>query len=130
LFRVIQSVSGHPRGALCILAATIVLTACSGVAVAEAATYHYCVGCLVRANSLVEAASARYITQDYVHRLAGPAGVTIGAVAQYADDYSWGSYVYSTSTEVTHSYIGNRPAFGAAANFGGGNYSFNAHVTY
>ena len=130
MFRVTKTLPGRLRAAFCIAGASLVLLAGAGVAVAEAATYHYCVSCLVRSSSLVEASSARYITQDYVHRLAGPSGVTIGAVAQYADNYAWGNYVYSTSTEVTHSYTGNRPAWGAAANFGGGNYSFNAHVTY
>ncbi|MBJ7353791.1 MAG: hypothetical protein JHC98_03115 [Thermoleophilaceae bacterium] len=122
--------SARLRGAICIFGATIAVFACSTVAVAEAATYHYCNSCFIRSYTLFEASQAKYITQDYVHRLAGPAGVTIGAVAQYADNYAWGSYVYSTSTEVIHGYTGNRPAWGAAANFGGGNYSFNAHVTY
>jgi hypothetical protein len=118
------------RGGICILGATLVFFLCSAVAIADGATYHYCLSCLIRSNSLIEASQSRYITQDYVHRLAGPAGVTIGAIAQYADNYAWGNYVYSTSYEVTHSYAGNRPAWGAATNFGGGNYSFNAHVTY
>jgi hypothetical protein len=130
LSRVLPKTFSRTRGVVCAIGATLALFACSGVAIAEAATYHYCNGCLVYARSLVEASQAKYITQDYVHRLAGPSGVTIGAVAQYADNYAWGNYVYSTSTEVTHSYLGNRPAWGAAANFGGGNYSFNAHVTY
>lgn len=130
MFRVIQTLFGRLRVAFSFVAASFVIFACSGAAVAEGATYHYCASCLVYAGSLVEASSSRYITQDYVHRLAGPGGVTIGAIAQYADNYAWGNYVFSTSTEVTHSYTGNRPAWGAAANFGGGNYSFNAHVTY
>lgn len=98
---------------------------------AESATSRYCDGCTIYSNSLVKATVARYITLDYVHRLSGPSsGVTIGAIAQYADNYAWGNYVYSTSTEVTHGYSGSRPAWGAAANFGAGNYGFNAHVRY
>lgn len=98
---------------------------------AEAASYHYCSSCTINAGSTRIAGSARYITLDYVHRLSGPSsGVTIGAIARYADTGSWGNYVYSTSTEVTHSYNGSRPAYGAATNFGAGNYGFNAHVNY
>jgi hypothetical protein len=108
----------------------LALLVCSGAAIAEAATYHYCIGCLIHAQEVWEAGSAPKITQNYVHRLAGPAGVTIGAGAQYADTYAWGSFIYSTSTEVTHSYTGTRPAWGAAVNLGGSNYSFNAHVNY
>jgi hypothetical protein len=130
LFRINLTRFVRLREAVCIVGASLALLVSAGVSKADAATYHYCVGCLVYANSLVEASTARYITYDYVHRLAGPNGVTIGAVAQYADNYTWGSYVTSTATEVTHSYVGNRPAWGAAANFGGGNYSFNAHVNY
>jgi hypothetical protein len=45
-------------------------------------------------------------------------------------DGSWGSYVYSTTTQVQHGYNGTRNAWGATTNFGGGNYWFNAHVNY
>jgi hypothetical protein len=130
LFHVNHARFDRVRFAICITGATLLLLAFAGAQRAQAATYHYCSSCLVYSGSLVEASQAKYITLDYVHRLAGPAGTTIGAVAQYADNYAWGSYVYSTATEVTHSYLGNRPAWGAAANFGGGNYSFNAHVGY
>ncbi len=72
-----------------------------------------------------------YITYDYVHRLSGPgSGVVIGAIAKYADDGSWGSWATSSATEVAHGYSGSRPAWGAAGNFGGGNYGFHAHVNY
>jgi hypothetical protein len=104
---------------------------CVGVATASAASSAYCSGCTIGSNSLVKAATARYISLDYVHRLSGPGSdVTIGAIAQYSDNGAWGNYVYSTSTEVTHGYSGSRPARGAAANFGAGNYVFNAHVNY
>lgn len=112
------------------LAATVLLLV--GVAApASAATDHYCSGCTIYSNQLVENTYYHYITSDYVHRLSGPTtGVTIGAIAQYADNYAWGNYVYSTSKEVIHGYSGKRPAWGAAANFGAGNYGFNAHVNY
>ncbi|MBI2691968.1 MAG: hypothetical protein HYX29_08505 [Solirubrobacterales bacterium] len=103
-----------------------------GVANAEAATYGYCSGCTINGNGgSVTAGISRYITSNYVHRLSGPSGgVTIGARAFYTDNGSWGNFVYSTSTEVTHGYSGSRPARGSASNFGAGNYGFNAHVLY
>jgi len=100
------------------------------VATADGATAHYCTSCTIGSGRLVEATGSHYITQDYVHRLSGSGSVTIGAIAQYADNGAWGNYVSSTSTEVTHSYGGDRPAWGAAANFGPSAYLFDAHVTY
>lgn len=98
---------------------------------ANAGTHHYCSSCTIYSGSLKLDPTAHYITLDYVHRLSGPgSGVTIGAIAKYVSDGSWGSYVYSTSTEVQHGYNGTRAAWGAAANFGAGNYGFNAHVNY
>lgn len=129
--RFIDTARARVRGHAFLLAAVTALTLSVVVAVAEAASYNYCSGCTISSNSLVKAASSRRITLDYVHRLSGPgSGVTIGAIAQYADNGAWGNYVYSNSTEVTHGYSGSRPAWGAAANFGAGNYGFNAHVNY
>jgi hypothetical protein len=131
LSRFIGLARAKVRGHAFLLAACTALTLSIAVASAEAATYNYCSGCTISSSSLVKASTYRYITLDYVHRLSGPgSGVTIGAIAQYADNGSWGNYVYSTSTEVTHGYSGSRPAWAAAANFGAGNYGFNAHANY
>lgn len=97
----------------------------------NAGTHQYCTGCTIYGNSLFTDPTPHYITLDYVHRLSGPStGVTIAARAKYVSDGSWGSYVYSTSTEVQHGYNGTRNAWGSATNFGAGNYGFNAHVNY
>lgn len=121
----------YPRRASQSALVAIALLLVAGAPTAHAATDHYCSGCTVYSNQLVENTLYHYITADYVHRLSGPgSGVTIGAIAQYADTFAWGNYVYSTSKEVTHGYNGKRPAWGAAANFGAGNYGFNAHVNY
>lgn len=98
---------------------------------ASAATYQYCSGCTIYANGYVKSGVAAYLTLDYVHRLSGPgSGVTIAAVAQYADNGAWGTFVYSSSTEVQHGYNGGRRAWGIAVNYGSGNYGFNAHENY
>jgi hypothetical protein len=109
-------------------AATVVaLFAFNGSANAD--SYTYCSGCTINGGGVYECPYWAYITLDYVHRLSG-SSATIGAIAQYADDGSWGNWATSTATEVTHSYSGGRPAWGAAGNFGRGNYGFNAHVNY
>lgn len=119
------------RRTACVFIATLVLIICTGVTNAEAATYRYCSGCTIFSGVPYTAGGSRYITSNYVHRLSGPSsGVTIGARALYTDNYSWGNFAYSTSTEVTHLYTGGRPARGSASNFGAGNYGFNAHVLY
>lgn len=101
------------------------------VSTAQAGSHYYCSSCTIYAYSSYMDPTAHYIKLDYVHRLSGPgSGVTIGARAKYVSDGSWGSYVYSTSTSVQHGYNGTRNAWGAATNFGGGNYGFNAHVNY
>jgi hypothetical protein len=114
--------------------ATFLATSLSVLALAgpaSAATDHYCSGCTIYSKSTVMAVYYHYITLDYVHRLSGPgSGVTIGAIAKYADNGQWGNYVYSTSTVAMHGYSGSRPAWGAGTNFGNGNYAFNAHVNY
>jgi hypothetical protein len=98
---------------------------------ASAGTYYYCSSCVIGASSVYEAPAWAYINLDYVHRISGPgSGVQIGAIAQYADDGSWGNWAASTATEVTHGYSGTRKAWGIAGNFGAGNYAFNAHVNY
>lgn len=123
--------SSHWRRIACLIASTLVLLLHAGGARAEAATYRYCSGCTIYGYSPFTAPSSRYITSNYVHRLSGPSsGITIGARAYYTDNGSWGNFVYSTSTEVTHGYSGSRPARGSASNFGAGNYGFNAHVLY
>lgn len=109
----------------------ISLALLAGTASAEAASHHYCSSCTIYAWTSKVDPTAHYITLNYVHRLSGPSsGVTIGARAKYVSDGSWGSYVYSTTTEVQHGYNGTRNAWGAATNFGAGNYGFNAHVNY
>lgn len=111
------------------LAATMVLVGATSSAFGSSFTY--CNGCTINSGYAYESNTWAYITTDYVHRLSGPgSGVTIGAVAQYADDGSWGNYVYSSTTEAIHYYNGARPAWGTATNFGAGNYGFNAHVDY
>lgn len=123
--------SNRWRRTACAFIATLVLIICTGVTNAEAATYRYCSGCTIYSGVPYTASSSRYITSNYVHRLSGPSsGITIGARAFYTDNNSWGNFVYSTSTQVTHLYSGGRPARGSASNFGAGNYGFNAHVLY
>jgi hypothetical protein len=119
------------RRELALILALTALALSAGVASADGQTHHYCSGCTINAGLTYKDPNDYSITQDYVHRLSGPSsGVTIGAAAYYTDTGSWGNWVYSTSTEVTHGYGGSRPARGAAGNFGAGNYGFNAHVTF
>lgn len=131
LLRETQSLFHRWRTSACVTLLLLALV-CVGVAHAEAATSRYCSGCTIGGNGgSVTASTPRYITSNYVHRLSGPSsGVTIGARAYYTDNGSWGNFVYSTSTQVTHGYTGGRPARGSASNFGAGNYGFNAHVNY
>lgn len=132
MLRETQNQFGRWRKSAYAIGASIAVLACFGVGYAQAATSHYCSSCTIGGNGgSVTAGTARYITSNYVHRLSGPgSGVTIGARAYYTDNGSWGNFVYSSSTQVTHSYSGGRPARGSASNFGGGNYGFNAHVNY
>jgi hypothetical protein len=131
LIRETHTDSNRWRKTACAFIATLVLIIGTGTATAEAATYRYCNGCTIYSGVPYTASSSRYITSNYVHRLSGPSGgITIGARALYTDNNSWGNFVYSTSTEVTHLYSGGRPARGSASNFGAGNYGFNAHVLY
>jgi hypothetical protein len=108
-----------------------VAIALAGAGSASAASHTYCSGCTIWAGSLVQANYSYYIVLNYVHRLSGPgSGVAIGAIAKYVDNGSWGNWAISYGTEVTHGYNGARRAWGAAGNFGNGNYGFNAHVNY
>lgn len=118
------------RAALLATLLALFFSAAASTKSASAATYHYCSGCVINAGTYRIAANAKYITNNYAHRLSGPTGTQIGTIAKYADTGAWGNWALSTSTQVVHYYDGTRLAWGATAHWGAGNYGFNAHVSH
>lgn len=113
-----------------ILAALAVALTASIVGSAAAATYTYCNGCTIPSGYERVSAASRHAYISYVHRLSGPSSSLSFASAYYY--YNPNTIIcreQSYGTEVACN-PGYANVYGGAANLGGGNYGYNAHLGY
>lgn len=110
---------------VCVLALTVVVSA------AVAASYQYCSGCTINSNDQRTSAASRNATNSYMHRLSGPSSdtaVTIEVRAFITNGplvCANANNVRSISCPPYGNYVR-----GQAVNWGGGNYGFNAHLSW
>jgi hypothetical protein len=118
------------RRKLLVVSATLAAAAAVFAAVALAVTtYAYCSGCTINAGSSRTSAATRFAVLSYEHRLSGPgSGVQIEADAISTG----GGLVCASASFNTEAACnpGGAEVYGRAWNFGGGNYGFNAHLSY
>lgn len=101
---------------------------------AAAGSYQYCNNCFIASNGNRPSGADKYATRAYIHRLTGPSANNAVPISTWSvNSNGFGcqtGHQYARETWCNISQVIPQLYYATAFNHGGGNYYFNAHLSW